>query len=78
MDGLVSFGKPESSIVEEEEALSPGMIQILAKMEQQEKRFVVHDMKYSKTPACRNLHFYTFLQVGLNRFFYTGCSDNHS
>ncbi|KAL9951427.1 hypothetical protein ACROYT_G044086 [Oculina patagonica] len=39
VDGLVSFGKPESTEVEEEEeALSPGMIQILAKMEQQEKR----------------------------------------
>lgn len=39
-DLFVSFGKPESDSVEEEEDLSPGMQQIIGKLEQQEKRFV--------------------------------------
>lgn len=36
----MSFGKPETEEVEEEEELSPGMLQIMATLDQQEKRFV--------------------------------------
>ena len=38
----MSFGKPESTEVAEEETLSPGMVQIIGRLEQQEKRFVIH------------------------------------
>ena len=38
----MSFGKPESTEVAEEETLSPGMTQIIGRLEQQEKRFVIH------------------------------------
>lgn len=40
MDALVSFGRPESTEVEESVDLSPGMVQIIAQLEQQEKRLV--------------------------------------
>lgn len=41
MDALISFGKPESTEVEEEEELSPGMVQIIGKLNEQEQRFVI-------------------------------------
>ena len=36
----MSFGKPETAEVEEEEELSPGMLQIIGRLDVQEKRFV--------------------------------------
>ena len=38
---FISFGKPETEIVEEEEELSAGMVQVIERLDQQEKRFVI-------------------------------------
>ena len=38
---FISFGKPETETVEEEEELSPGMVQVIERLDQQEKRFVI-------------------------------------
>jgi len=38
---FISFGKPETEIAEEEEELSPGMVQVIERLGQQEKRFVI-------------------------------------
>ena len=39
-DAFVSFRKPETAEVEEEEELSPGMAKIIGKLDEQEKRFL--------------------------------------
>lgn len=38
VDALISFGKPESTEVEEEEKLSPGMVAIIGRLDEQEQR----------------------------------------
>lgn len=40
MELFVSFGKAEAEEEEEQTEVSPGMQQIIGKLEQQEKRFV--------------------------------------
>ena len=37
----MSFGKPETDEITEEEELSPGMAQIVGKLEKQEKKYVI-------------------------------------
>lgn len=39
-DAFVSFRKPETAEVEDEEELSPGMAKIIGKLDEQEKRFL--------------------------------------
>lgn len=39
-DAFVSFRKPDTAEVEEEEELSPGMAKIIGKLDEQEKRFL--------------------------------------
>lgn len=56
-DLFVSFGKPESDSVEEEEDLSPGMQQIIGKLEQQEKRVEkMYNMLKEQTEVIKELN----------------------
>jgi len=54
---FVSFGKPETEEVEEEEVLSPGMLQIMATLDQQEKRVdKMYDMLKEQTEMIKELN----------------------
>ncbi|XP_073259061.1 transient receptor potential cation channel subfamily A member 1-like [Porites lutea] len=56
-DLFISFGKPETEIVEEEEELSPGMVQVIERLEQQEKRVdKMYDLLREQTDMLKELN----------------------
>lgn len=57
VDALISFGKPESTEVEEEEELSPGMVQIIGKLNEQEQRAdKLYDVLKEQTEMLKELN----------------------
>lgn len=57
VDALISFGKPESTEVEEEKELSPGMVQIIGKLNEQEQRAdKLYDLLKEQTEMLKELN----------------------